>query len=123
LLTQAPPPPPPLATNTKSTRLTTTTKTQTQTPAQRRANDAFAKKQETKRGKPEPVLKKTVIQKSPISKTWLCMLGKEKEKMCKMERKAGTNIFTFLSCQTVALVFVVCGGLIFELLRLVFGYF
>ncbi|KAI5240981.1 hypothetical protein E4T42_08192 [Aureobasidium subglaciale] len=65
-----------------------------QTPQQRRANEAFAKKQEVKRGKPEPVLKKSVPQKSPINKFWL-----------------------------FALLFVVCGGLIFELLRIIAGYF
>ncbi|KAI4844463.1 hypothetical protein E4T44_06177 [Aureobasidium sp. EXF-8845] len=65
-----------------------------QTPQQRRANEAFAKKQETKRGKNEPVVKKAVVQKSPVSKFWL-----------------------------FALLFVVCGGLIFELLRIIVGYF
>ncbi|KAI4844487.1 hypothetical protein E4T44_06165 [Aureobasidium sp. EXF-8845] len=65
-----------------------------QTPQQRRANDAFAKKQETKRGKNEPVVKKAVVQKSPVNKFWL-----------------------------FALLFVVCGGLIFELLRIIVGYF
>ena len=52
--------------------LTRLAKKQVQTPQQRRANEAFAKKQETKRGKPEPVVKKTVPQKSPVSKFWLC---------------------------------------------------
>jgi hypothetical protein len=47
---------------------------QVQTPQQRRANEAFAKKQETKRGKNEPVVKKAVVQKSPVSKFWLCKL-------------------------------------------------
>ncbi|KAG9693580.1 hypothetical protein KCU81_g5621, partial [Aureobasidium melanogenum] len=65
-----------------------------QTPQQRRANEAFAKKQEVKRGKPEPAVKKTTPQKSPISKFWL-----------------------------FALLFVVCGGLVFELLRIIVGYF
>ncbi|THY65991.1 hypothetical protein D6C91_00749 [Aureobasidium pullulans] len=67
---------------------------QVQTPQQRRANEAFAKKQEVKRGKPEPVIQKKVPQKSPISKFWL-----------------------------FALIFVVCGGLIAELLRIISGYF
>jgi hypothetical protein len=49
------------------------TDSKVQTPQQRRANEAFAKKQETKRGKNEPVVKKAVVQKSPVSKFWLCM--------------------------------------------------
>ena len=44
---------------------------QAQTPQQRKANEAFAKKAESKRGKPEDkrVVKKN--EKSPISKTWI----------------------------------------------------
>lgn len=63
-----------------------------QTPQQRRANDAFAKRQENKMGKPIPVVKKQAPAKSPISKVWLILLA-----------------------------FVVCGGLIVELLRILFG--
>ncbi|GAB7349658.1 hypothetical protein MBLNU459_g0333t1 [Dothideomycetes sp. NU459] len=64
-----------------------------QTPQQRRANEAFAKREETKRGRTVAPVKKQAPQKSPISKGWL-----------------------------FALLFVVCGGLIFELLRIMFGF-
>ncbi|KAF4555301.1 Hypothetical protein D9617_2g052550 [Elsinoe fawcettii] len=64
-----------------------------QTPQQRRANEAFAKAEANKRGKPEGTLKKKQApQKSPISQFWV-----------------------------IALLFVVCGGLVFELLRVIFG--
>ncbi|KAK7545491.1 hypothetical protein IWX50DRAFT_660407 [Phyllosticta citricarpa] len=62
-----------------------------QTPQQRLANERFAKSEAAKRGKPAPVVKKQEVQKSPVSKGWV-----------------------------VVLAFVVCGGLIFELLRLFF---
>ncbi|KAK4615554.1 hypothetical protein CLAFUW4_10405 [Fulvia fulva] len=67
-----------------------------QTPQQRKANAAFAKKQEAKMGKPESSLpvKKEKKEKPPISPFW---------------------VYT--------LIFVVCGGLIFELLRMIAGYF
>ncbi|EAT88931.1 hypothetical protein SNOG_03726 [Parastagonospora nodorum SN15] len=52
----------------------------------------FAKAQEKKMGKPEqPVVIKRGPQKSPISKVWIILLG-----------------------------FVLCGGLLFELLKLFF---
>ena len=85
-----------------------------QTPQQRRANEAFAKKQETKRGKNEPVVKKAVPQKSPVSKFWLCTF------------RSHTCILIWtgeLIVIAVALLFVVCGGLVFELLRIIVGYF
>ncbi|KAH8726353.1 hypothetical protein GQ44DRAFT_706161 [Phaeosphaeriaceae sp. PMI808] len=63
-----------------------------QTPQQRQANMRFAKAQEKKMGKPETVVvEKRGPQKSPISKIWIILLG-----------------------------FVLCGGLIFELLKLFF---
>ncbi|KAK4952115.1 hypothetical protein LTR10_010035 [Elasticomyces elasticus] len=67
----------------------------TQTPQQRRANAQFAKNEEAKRGKPQSALKKKVenkVEKLPVSKGWLYLL-----------------------------LFVVCGGIIFELVRIVFG--
>jgi hypothetical protein len=73
-----------------------------QTPQQRRANEAFAKKQETKRGKNEPVVKKNVAL-LPLAQDSVWM---------------DANILI-----VVALLFVVCGGLIFELLRIIVGYF
>lgn len=88
---------------------------QVQTPQQRRANEAFAKKQETKRGKPEPVIKKTAPQKSPVSKFWLCTFATPLA-WTRHEQNANTII-------AVALLFVVCGGLVFELLRIIVGYF
>ncbi|GAB1737698.1 hypothetical protein D0862_07770 [Hortaea werneckii] len=64
-----------------------------QTPQQRRANNTFAKAEERKRGKPQgEVLRKEKPTKAPISKTWVYVL-----------------------------LFVVCGGLIVELLRIIFG--
>ncbi|GAB7345348.1 hypothetical protein MBLNU457_3700t1 [Dothideomycetes sp. NU457] len=62
-----------------------------QTPQQRRANEAFAKSEARKRGKPQPEIttKKQAPQKSPISPVWLALL-----------------------------LFVICGGLIFELFRI-----
>ncbi|KAK8244401.1 hypothetical protein IWZ00DRAFT_541523 [Phyllosticta capitalensis] len=65
--------------------------TQAQTPQQRLANERFAKSEAAKRGKPAPVVKKQEVQKAPISKGWVVLLA-----------------------------FVVCGGLVFELLRLFF---
>ncbi|KAH7077150.1 hypothetical protein FB567DRAFT_143490 [Paraphoma chrysanthemicola] len=62
-----------------------------QTPQQRQANMRFAKAQEKKMGKPEQIIKKQGPQKSPISKVWIILLG-----------------------------FVLCGGLIFELLKMFF---
>ncbi|KAK5676097.1 hypothetical protein LTS10_011387 [Elasticomyces elasticus] len=67
----------------------------TQTPQQRRANAQFAKNEEAKRGKPQSALKKKVenkVEKLPVSKGWLYLL-----------------------------LFVVCGGIVFELVRIVFG--
>ncbi|KAG5355947.1 hypothetical protein CJU89_5663 [Yarrowia sp. B02] len=63
-----------------------------QTPAQKRANAKFAAQQEKKMGKPRPEEKKEV-RELPISKTWLLVLA-----------------------------FVVCGGAVFEVLK-VFGLF
>ncbi|CAD0022794.1 unnamed protein product [Aureobasidium pullulans] len=84
-----------------------------QTPQQRRANEAFAKKQEVKRGKPEPVIQKKVPQKSPISKFWLCTIETP------LYTAGPRNLYDLI----VALIFVVCGGLIAELLRIISGYF
>jgi len=61
-----------------------------QTPRQKKANEKFAKHEASKRGKPQTVVKKSPKQKSPISTGWI-----------------------------VLLVFIVGGGLIFELLRIV----
>lgn len=65
-----------------------------QTPQQRKANEKFAKRQEKSMGKPEGVIKKKDKTKASISPMFLGLL-----------------------------IFVVCGGLIFELLRLVYGRF
>ncbi|KAF9692289.1 hypothetical protein EKO04_009485 [Ascochyta lentis] len=64
-----------------------------QTPQQRQANMRFAKAQEKKMGRPETpqVVKPRGPQKSPISKIWIILLA-----------------------------FVLCGGLLFELLKLFF---
>ncbi|TKA39628.1 hypothetical protein B0A54_10184 [Friedmanniomyces endolithicus] len=68
-----------------------------QTPQQRRANAAFAKSEEAKRGKPISALSNKKkggekLDKAPISKGWMYLL-----------------------------IFVVCGGVVFELVRIVFG--
>ncbi|KAJ5664766.1 hypothetical protein N7462_011579 [Penicillium macrosclerotiorum] len=60
-----------------------------QTPQQRRANERFAKNEAAKRGK-GPIVKPKQQAKSPLSASWV-----------------------------VVLAFVVCGGLILELLRIV----
>ncbi|QKX62512.1 uncharacterized protein TRUGW13939_09673 [Talaromyces rugulosus] len=61
-----------------------------QTPKQRKANEKFAKHEAAKRGKPETtVSKKSQKQKSPVSIGWVVLLA-----------------------------FVVCGGLAFELLKI-----
>lgn len=59
-----------------------------QTPAQKRANAKFAKSEEKRMGKPESAIKKKEKVKPPISTTWIVLLG-----------------------------FVLCGSLVFELLR------
>jgi len=63
-----------------------------QTPQQRKANAKFAKAQDSARGKPESAIKKKDKAKPPISKGWVLLL-----------------------------VFVVCGGVVFEVLRLLPG--
>ncbi|OCK75911.1 hypothetical protein K432DRAFT_270171, partial [Lepidopterella palustris CBS 459.81] len=60
-----------------------------QTPHQRAANAKFAKAEAAKRGKPQSAVKPKEKGKPPISKGWIALLA-----------------------------FVVCGGLVFELLRL-----
>ena len=63
-----------------------------QTPQQRAANARFARREEGKMGKPVETRNKRKEEfKSPISKTWIIILA-----------------------------FVLCGGLIFELLKLFF---
>ncbi|KAF2198251.1 hypothetical protein GQ43DRAFT_474703 [Delitschia confertaspora ATCC 74209] len=63
-----------------------------QTPQQRAANARFEETQKKKMGKPVTAVKRKEEFRSPISKGWIIILG-----------------------------FVVCGGLIVELLRLLFG--
>ncbi|KAK4561094.1 hypothetical protein LTR86_005049 [Recurvomyces mirabilis] len=64
-----------------------------QTPQQRRANAQFAKAEESKRGKPVSSIKKEKkVEKAPIPKIWVYLL-----------------------------LFVICGGILFELLRIVFS--
>ncbi|KAI9812652.1 MAG: hypothetical protein M1832_000372 [Thelocarpon impressellum] len=60
-----------------------------QTPQQRKANEKYARQEASKRGKPESAVKAKQNFKSPISTVWIVLLA-----------------------------FVVCGGLVFELLRL-----
>ncbi|KAK5110867.1 hypothetical protein LTR62_005578 [Meristemomyces frigidus] len=65
-----------------------------QTPQQRRANAAFAKSEESKRGKPLSARKEKgeKVEKAPIDRIWVYLL-----------------------------LFVICGGILFELLRVIFG--
>ncbi|KAK5796815.1 hypothetical protein VI817_006098 [Penicillium citrinum] len=72
-------------------RITSLTQLQAQTPQQRRANERFAKNEAAKRGK-GPITKPKQASKSPISAGWVV---------------------------PVLLAFVVCGGLLLELLRVV----
>jgi len=60
-----------------------------QTPQQRKANERYAKQEASKRGKPESAVKQKPKYKPPISPLWIGIL-----------------------------VFVLCGGIIFELIRL-----
>jgi len=62
-----------------------------QTPQQRRANAKFAKQEEQKRGKPFAERSKKEVQKASISGLWIALLA-----------------------------FAVCGGIVFELIRLFF---
>ncbi|KAH9844471.1 Endoplasmic reticulum, stress-associated Ramp4 [Teratosphaeria destructans] len=67
-----------------------------QTPQQRRANEQFAKSEAAKRGKPQAQIKKKSEKpaKAPVSRVALYLL-----------------------------LFVVCGGLVFELLRIIYDAF
>ncbi|KAL2046047.1 hypothetical protein N7G274_001494 [Stereocaulon virgatum] len=62
-----------------------------QTPQQRKANERYARQEAAKRGKPEAAIKHKQKWEPPISRIWVGIL-----------------------------VFVLCGGIIFELLRLFF---
>jgi len=62
-----------------------------QTPQQKKANEKYARHESAKRGKPEAVLKAKQTSKAPISPYWIGLL-----------------------------IFVVAGGLVFELVRLFF---
>ncbi|KAL1878306.1 hypothetical protein Plec18167_004373 [Paecilomyces lecythidis] len=61
-----------------------------QTPQQRRANEKYAKQEAAKRGKPATIVKQKQKPKTPISTGWIVLLA-----------------------------FIVCGGVLFELLRVV----
>ncbi|KAF2644385.1 hypothetical protein P280DRAFT_393426, partial [Massarina eburnea CBS 473.64] len=62
-----------------------------QTPTQRAANAKFAKREEAKMGRPTDSRVRKEEFKSPISKGWIIILA-----------------------------FVLCGGVIFEVLKLIF---
>lgn len=66
---------------TKPSSLTSSPRKQVQTPQQRRANEAYAKSEAAKRGKPQTEVERIMerkkaskigAQKSPVSKVWLC---------------------------------------------------
>ncbi|OKL61187.1 hypothetical protein UA08_03939 [Talaromyces atroroseus] len=63
---------------------------QAQTPRQKKANEKFAKNEAAKRGKSQTAVKKNPKQKPTVSTGWIVLLA-----------------------------FVVCGGLVFELLKVV----
>ncbi|KAJ8096812.1 hypothetical protein POJ06DRAFT_263474 [Lipomyces tetrasporus] len=63
-----------------------------QTPTQRLANQKYAKREEKKHGKPESLTAKKNVEKPTISKGWI-------------------YVFAFL----------IAGGLILEILNLIFG--
>jgi hypothetical protein len=83
---------------------------QAQTPAQKRANARFAKSEEEKRGK--PVSKKRDTERSPIPR-WV--IGTSLIAQAERIRMLLTNVMF-----KALLAFVVCGSLIFELIRLLF---
>ncbi|KAM0802585.1 hypothetical protein BDR22DRAFT_794265, partial [Usnea florida] len=60
-----------------------------QTPQQRKANERYARQEAAKRGKPESAIKQKQKFNPPISPVWIGIL-----------------------------IFVLCGGIIFEVLRL-----
>ena len=82
-----------------------------QTPQQRRANERYAKQESSKRGKPDSLVKqKNQKFNPPVSKLWIGMF------------KVPCPSFGFSGSYTIIglLAFIICGGLIFELLRLFF---
>ena len=80
---------------------------QAQTPQQRRANDRFAKTEAAKRGKAPTTIKPKKNTKSPLSASWVGMY------------LTPLLNWTMLNISPVLLAFVVCGGLLLELLRIV----
>lgn len=102
---------------------------QAQTPQQRLANERFAKSEASKRGKPQATIKKQEAHKSPISKGWIgtwtprtraqlqtAYAGNIHRQTPLAQKTLTDSVFIFLA----VLAFVLCGGLIFELLRLFF---
>ncbi|MCJ1288360.1 hypothetical protein MMC26_007715 [Xylographa opegraphella] len=79
----------------------------TQTPQQRKANERYAKLESAKRGKPESAIKQKQKFKQPISPLWIGM---------STSSPAPTKSYS----EVGLLVFVLCGGLIFELIRVFF---
>ncbi|KAL1994658.1 hypothetical protein VTN49DRAFT_2128 [Thermomyces lanuginosus] len=87
--------------------------TMAQTPRQRLANERFARAEAAKRGKPESVTKRAPKPKAPISTGWIGMHDWEGAATL-------TNpLLMRLGILLVLLAFAICGGLIFELLRVV----
>jgi hypothetical protein len=91
---------------------------QAQTPQQRQANMRFAKAQEKKMGQPQgEVIKKREPQKSPISKIWISTLpsGADTSILEGIREDGLANRLV-----VVLLGFVLCGGLLFEVLKMFF---
>jgi hypothetical protein len=73
---------------------------QAKTPQQRKANQLYEKREAAKRGKPVAVTQKTEVKKPPISKYWI-------------GNPSYINPLT-----SGALLFVLLGGALFELIRM-----
>ena len=82
---------------------------QAQTPQQRKANERYARQEAAKRGKPDGAIKQKSKFNPPISPLWIGALR---------ILRYYTSQADF--CLPGLLVFVLCGGIIFELLRLFF---
>lgn len=118
--------------------LTTPPPAQAQTPQQRLANERYAKSEAAKRGKPPTAVKKQEVHKSPISKGWIGMralsthtlsrpsrrinrlVACEATRVSRRCRRRRNVIADLCFLPAVVLAFILCGGVVFELLRLFF---
>lgn len=90
---------------------------QAQTPQQRRANEAYAKSEAAKRGKPvSDIKKKQKVDKAPISPIWVCTWS-----LPFLDLYGCTGLT--LGWRTDVLIFAICGGLVVEVMRIILRYF